>query len=137
MVDLTGCAHLFGGEEALLAQVSEDCADLGLSVRAAIADTAGAAWALARYSGGPVSAGRSGDAIDQEARATRSRAAKKKHWERGGPAPAVVTKPMGPGPISPPGQVRQSLSGLPVAALRIDGDTVAGSGGWGCVGSAI
>ena len=128
MVDLTGCAHLFGGEVALLAQLSEDCADLGLSLRAAIADTAGAAWALARYSGGPVSAGRSGDAIDQEARATRSRAAKKKHWERGGPAPAVVTKPMGPGPISPPGQVRQSLSGLPVAALRIDGDTVAGLG---------
>ena len=128
MVDLTGCAHLFGGEAALLAQLSEDCADLGLSVRAAIADTAGAAWALARYSGGPVSAGRSSDAIDQEARATRSRAAKKTHWERGGPAPAVVTKPMGPGPISPPGQVRQSLSSLPVAALRIDGDTVAGLG---------
>ena len=128
MVDLTGCAHLFGGEAALLAQLSEDCADLGLSVRAAIADTAGAAWALARYSGGPVSAGRSSDAIDQEARATRSRAAKKKHWERGGAAPTVVTKPMGPGPISPPGQVRQSLSGLPVAALRIDSNTVAGLG---------
>ncbi len=128
MVDLTGCAHLFGGEAALLAQVSEDCADLGLSVRAAIADTAGAAWALARYSGGPVSPGRSGDAIDQEARATRSRAVKKKYWERGGPAPAVVTRSAGPGPISPPGQVRQSLAGLPVAALRIDAETVAGLG---------
>ena len=52
MVDLTGCAHLFGGEEALFRTALADCADLGLSVRAGIADTAGAAWALARYAGG-------------------------------------------------------------------------------------
>ncbi|NBC11382.1 MAG: DNA polymerase Y family protein, partial [Planctomycetes bacterium] len=32
--DLTGCAHLFGGEAALLRQVEDDCADLGLTVRA-------------------------------------------------------------------------------------------------------
>ncbi|MEM6608366.1 MAG: DNA polymerase Y family protein [Pseudomonadota bacterium] len=128
LVDLTGCAHLFGGEAALLAQIAEDCADLGLTVQTAIADTAGAAWALARYSGGAVSAGRSGDAIDQEARATRSKAAKKKHWERGGPAPPVIAHTTAPGPISPPGQVRNSLSGLPVAALRIGPELSAGLG---------
>ena len=38
-------ASLFGGEAALFAQVEQDCADLGLTVRAGIADTAGAAWA--------------------------------------------------------------------------------------------
>ncbi|MEM1163357.1 MAG: DNA polymerase Y family protein, partial [Pseudomonadota bacterium] len=75
-IDLTGCAHLFGDETALLAQVSQDCADLGLSVRAGIADTLGAAWALARYAGRTTGSSRSGDAIDQEARATRSRAAR-------------------------------------------------------------
>ncbi|MEM9318062.1 MAG: DNA polymerase Y family protein [Pseudomonadota bacterium] len=128
MVDLTGCAHLFGGEAALLAQVEQDCAGLGLSVRAAIADTGGAAWALARYGTGPMMSSRSSDAIDQEARATRSRAAKKKHWERGGPPPLVATKPTGPGPISPPGQVRRSLAGLPVAALRLDPEVAAGLG---------
>ena len=74
VVDLTGCAHLFGGEEALLAQVEEDCAGLGLTLRAGIADTPGAAWALARFAGQVVEPQRNGDAVDQEARATRSRA---------------------------------------------------------------
>ena len=48
VVDLTGCTHLFGGEEALLAEIGADCAGLGLTVHAGIADTVGAAWALAR-----------------------------------------------------------------------------------------
>ncbi len=86
VVDLTGCAHLFGGEAALLAQAEADCADLGLTVRAAVADTLGAAWALARHAGRGGPPHRSGDAIDQEARATRSRAARR-HWLKGGPAP--------------------------------------------------
>ncbi|TNF57589.1 MAG: DNA polymerase Y family protein, partial [Rhodobacteraceae bacterium] len=51
VIDLSGCAHLFGGEEALLAVVETDCADLGLSVRMGLADTLGAAWALARFAG--------------------------------------------------------------------------------------
>ncbi|MBL9059688.1 MAG: DNA polymerase Y family protein, partial [Mangrovicoccus sp.] len=51
LVDLTGCAHLFGGEAALIAHVEADCADLGLSVAAGLADTVGAAWALARFAG--------------------------------------------------------------------------------------
>jgi protein ImuB len=127
MIDLTGCAHLFGGEEALFSQVAADCADLGLTVRAGIADTAGAAWALARFSGaratGPA---RSGDAIDQEARATRSRAGKR-HWTKGGSAPptppAANTTPQR---IAKPGKTRQALSPLPVAALRIKPETAEG-----------
>ncbi|MCX7644284.1 MAG: DNA polymerase Y family protein [Rhodobacteraceae bacterium] len=78
VADLTGCAHLFGGETALLAEVEADCAALGLTLRAAIADTPGAAWALARHGGaGEAPPHRSGDAIDQEARATRARAARR------------------------------------------------------------
>ena len=90
VIDLTGCTHLFGGEAALMAQVELDCADLGLTMRAGIADTPGAAWALARFAGQGVSPSRSGDDIMQEARATRSRAAKRRGWERGGLPPAHV-----------------------------------------------
>lgn len=126
IIDLTGCAHLFGGEEALLAIVSSDCADLGLTVRTGIADSAGAAWALARYAGTQAAPSRSGDAIDQEAWATRSRAAKRRHWERGGPAPGVNQAATPPARIAAPGQTRQAIAALPVAALRLDRETADG-----------
>jgi protein ImuB len=126
VIDLTGCAHLFGGEAALLAQVELDCADLGLTMRAGIADTPGAAWALARYAGQGVAATRSGDDIMQEARATRSRAAKRRGWERGGMAPARPAPDVPQGLIALPGQTRQVLAALPVAALRLSPDSVAG-----------
>jgi protein ImuB len=127
MVDLTGCAHLFGGEEALFHQVQADCADLGLSVQAGIADTAGAAWALARFAGGDGGAvTRTGDAIDQEARATRSRA-QRRHWTRGGAAPDAAPTGRAASPhIAPPGATRQALAPLPIAALRVSPDTVTG-----------
>lgn len=126
IIDLTGCSHLFGGEEALLAQVEADCAALGLSVRAGIADTPGAAWALARFAGqggraGAETGARSGDDIMQEARATRARAARRRGWERGGALPVQGrTAPSPPrGAIAPPGQTRQALAPLPLAALRL------------------
>ncbi|WP_204113028.1 DNA polymerase Y family protein [Shimia biformata] len=124
VIDLTGCAHLFGGEEALLGVVGQDCADLGLTVQAGIADTLGAAWALARFAGQPgPQSHRNGDAIDQEARATRSRAVKRRHWTRGGAPPRVAMPAAPPGRIARPGQTRIALSPLPVAALRLEGDT--------------
>ena len=49
LVDTSALAHLFGGEAALLADVREHLGAQGLIVRAAIAPTAGAAWALAHY----------------------------------------------------------------------------------------
>ncbi len=49
IVDVTGVAHLFGGEEALLADVRAALARRRLAARLAIAPTAGAAWALAHY----------------------------------------------------------------------------------------
>ena len=119
LIDITGCAHLYGGEEPMLAQVQDDCAQLGLSVQAGVADTVGAAWALARYAGQPGAQLRSGDAIDQEARATRSRAVKRRHWERGGAAPRVGELPAQSYRIAQPGQTYAALSDLPVAALRL------------------
>jgi protein ImuB len=49
VLDITGCAHLFGGEEQLLADLDGRLRRFGLVPRLAIADTAGASWALARY----------------------------------------------------------------------------------------
>ncbi len=143
VIDLTGCAHLFGGEAALMEVVETDCADLGLTMRAGLGDTPGAAWALARYAGCGTDPLRSGDAIDQEARATRSRAVKRRHWERGGAAPshlpqrgapdtaagegAAQAAGIGPqGRIAPPGRMAEALMPLPVAALRLPVATVEG-----------
>ena len=47
-LDITGCAHLFGGEAQLLADLGRRLRAFGLVPRLAIADTAGAAWAMAR-----------------------------------------------------------------------------------------
>jgi protein ImuB len=49
LVDVTGVAHLFGGEARLLADVAAAFAARGLTVRAALAPTAGAAWALSHF----------------------------------------------------------------------------------------
>jgi len=49
LVDVSAVAHLFGGEAALLADAHDRLAAQGLIARAAIAPTAGAAWALAHY----------------------------------------------------------------------------------------
>ena len=48
-IDAAGCAYLFGGEAALLADLAGRLADAGITARAAIADTPGAAWAMARF----------------------------------------------------------------------------------------
>lgn len=47
LLDITGCERLFGGEERLARQARHGLAQQGFSARAAIADTLGAAWALA------------------------------------------------------------------------------------------
>ncbi|MFM5894360.1 MAG: Y-family DNA polymerase, partial [Novosphingobium sp.] len=49
LVDVTGVAHLLGGEAQLLADAAERLQARGFAARLAIAPTAGAAWALAHY----------------------------------------------------------------------------------------
>jgi protein ImuB len=80
-LDIAGCAHLFGGEAELIGDLGRRLAGFGLAVRIAVADTAGAAWAMARH-------GRSDD------------------------------------PIVPPGGQEQALRPLPLAALRLSGETL-------------
>ncbi len=48
-LDITGAAHLFGGEAAMLADALRRLAGFGLTAAAAIASTPAAAWAWARY----------------------------------------------------------------------------------------
>ncbi len=50
-LDVTGCAHLRGGEASLVRDLVDRLLRQGILCRAALADTAGAAWAVARCGG--------------------------------------------------------------------------------------
>jgi protein ImuB len=66
VLDVTGAAHLFGGEDGLLADIRRRLAEAGIEARVALADTWGAAHALARYRGKEtliVPPGKAGEAI--------------------------------------------------------------------------
>src|SRR5580704_3869316 len=91
-IEVTGSAHLWGGEAALIADLSRRLARQGISHRLAIADTLGAAWAIARF------------AADEAAESDiccRS---------------AVLAANF----IIASGETRAALAPLPVAALRLD-----------------
>ena len=81
LLDVTGCAHLFGGEAALARDLVARLAQQGLRARAAVADTVGCAWGVARYGN-----------------------------DRG---------------IVPRGETAAAILPLPIAALRVDPETVA------------
>lgn len=49
MMDITGCTHLWGGENTYLTNIQRRLKNKGYTVRIAIADTSGAAWALSRF----------------------------------------------------------------------------------------
>lgn len=49
VIDTTGTAHLFGGEDALLSDMQACLASAGLTAQVALAPTWGASWGLARY----------------------------------------------------------------------------------------
>ena len=48
-IEITGSAHLWGGEKALAADLAARLDRRGIASRIAIADTLGAAWAMARF----------------------------------------------------------------------------------------
>lgn len=53
-LDITGCCYLFGGEEALVAEMTHRFHEQGFDARIAVAATAGTAWAIARFHGDAV-----------------------------------------------------------------------------------
>ena len=79
-LDVTGCAHLRGGEEALLNDLLERLIGYGFTARGALADTPGGAWAFARCG------------EDRQ--------------------------------VIPPGGTKAALAPLPVAALRLEAETL-------------
>jgi protein ImuB len=81
LLDVTGVAGLFGGEEGLMADIAAAFTGFNLHHRIALADTPGAAWAWAGF---------------------------------------------GAGGILPVGSLRQMLAPLPVAALRLPPEILAG-----------
>jgi protein ImuB len=56
LLDITGTAHLFGGEAAMLERIRVSLNGQGFTVRAALAGSAAAACALARYHDGAIAA---------------------------------------------------------------------------------
>ncbi|MES2032969.1 MAG: DNA polymerase Y family protein [Pseudomonadota bacterium] len=61
-LDITGVSHLWAGEQAMADDLVARLAANGIPARAAVADTAGAAWALARHGRGLVVAPPGGQA---------------------------------------------------------------------------
>jgi protein ImuB len=57
VLDITGVSHLFGGEQAMLEAVTGRLKNLGFAVSGAIADSIGAAWALAHFDPGRIASG--------------------------------------------------------------------------------
>ncbi len=49
MLDISGCAHLFGGETAMRKDIVRRLTAQGFTARTGVAGTVGAAWALARF----------------------------------------------------------------------------------------
>ena len=80
VLDIAGVSHLFGGETAMLKLLLQRLRTRGFTVHGAIADTVGAAWALAHF------------------------------------RPGIV----------PPGEQLAALADLPVVALRLADEQVAG-----------
>ena len=60
-LDVTGASHLFGGEEGLLADLACRLRAFNLTPQLAIADTAGAAWAMSHFHSSPAIVLRSGE----------------------------------------------------------------------------
>ncbi|MEO6638800.1 MAG: DNA polymerase Y family protein [Ginsengibacter sp.] len=52
ILDATGCTHLWGGEKKYLTDIVTRLKEFGYHVRAAIADTIGAAWAVTHFGRG-------------------------------------------------------------------------------------
>ncbi len=52
LLNASGCAHLWGGEASYLKDIEQKLEDRGYLARAAMADTIGAAWAIARFGRG-------------------------------------------------------------------------------------
>jgi protein ImuB len=101
-LDVSGCAHLFGGEAALGADLVRRLSAHGLQARVAVAGTVGCAWGVARFASIPQRGRVAGEAGSLHSPPSPF---------RGG---ISVTS----------GDERNTLSPLPLAALRLTPDVL-------------
>jgi len=107
-LDVTGCAHLHGGETKLLRDLVGRLAAQGIAAHAAVADTPGAAHAIARNaSPSPCGRGLGGGGGRRVALPAPS---PQPHPTRGGGGSIVVV---------PIGETPATLAPLPIEALRL------------------
>ena len=106
-LDVSGVAHLFGGERGLVRDIERRFARMGLTARVAIASTAAAAWAMAHFGPSPLGEGGSSCRL--------------RKGEAGSSSPDLTTFGH---PLPRERGLAASLPPLPVAALRLDSDTV-------------
>ena len=102
-LDVTGCAHLFRGEAALLDALAERFMRDGLHIRSAVADTPGAAHGVARHGARPPGAHDAVAPLD---------------------ADQAAAPPSRHGTVVPPGAHRNTLATLPIVALRLAAELV-------------
>ncbi|MBP2293029.1 Y-family DNA polymerase [Azospirillum rugosum] len=113
VLDITGCAHLFGGEEALVADLRARLARAGFESRAALADTPAAAWGLARFAPTLTLPRFAGEGTPPSFREAANR-----------PSPAQRGRE---GPAKREGGgLRALIDPLPIAALRLPPATIDG-----------
>jgi protein ImuB len=108
-LDVTGVAHLFGGETGLVADIQGRFARLGFTARIVIAPTGPAAWALARYFPSP----QRGEGDSAKLSGVRGLGVNRKRR-----TPSPYPFPAGER------ELLEQLTPLPVAALRLDPATV-------------
>ena len=106
LLDVTGSTHLFGGERALLETIEERLARGGISVRLGLADTRGAAWALAHYGGWTPNVVAGAETVAQGAQDAQD--------AQGGSGQGEVDR------IALPGKALAAIGAFPVAALRLE-----------------
>jgi len=102
-LDVTGVAHLFGGERSLVRDMQRRFAALGLTTQIAIAPTAAAAWALSHFGSSDliVTPAKAGVHVDANSRRSQ--------------LPADMDASL---------RWHDELKGLHVSALRLEADTV-------------
>ena len=110
ILDITGCAHLFGGEKKLANELLHRLFLQGFAASGAVATTPGAAWAASRFSTGyfaaaPCAEKKTGERIPGQ-------------FDEGDGFDLVV--------IVEPGSEEEALAILPLAGLRLDSDTLGG-----------
>lgn len=152
-LDLTGVAHLHGGEERMARRIARLLARLGFTTRIAIADTTGAAWAMARYGrtawstsllsvvdpldSSPLPHGGSNAASSRPPTGMHhsppspsprpceaDRRPERRTPSSAAPWPPTQSRDSGESIIIPPAAQRAALAPLPVAALRLEADAL-------------